>query len=88
MARPRPHRERIDGASIVGVAVRRPGRRGEQNGGGSQAAWLVLTHSTARLRADVLDFCLPERNHRTPFFVSSAHLNSFALTLGLSTWGH
>lgn len=24
MARPRPHRERIDGASIVGVAVRRP----------------------------------------------------------------
>lgn len=43
MARPRPHRERIDGASIVGVAVRRPGRRGEQSGGGAQAAWLVLT---------------------------------------------
>lgn len=32
MAGPRPHRERIDGASIVGVAVRRPGRSGEQRG--------------------------------------------------------
>lgn len=87
MARPRPHRERIDGASIVGVAVRRPGRRGEQSGGGSQGAWWVLTLPPAP-RADVLDFCPPEQNHRTPFFVSSAYSNSFALTLGLSTRGH
>jgi hypothetical protein len=46
MAGPRSHGECIDGASIVGVAVRRPGRRrsGEQRG--EAHTQLVGPHST------------------------------------------
>lgn len=49
MAGPRPHRERIDGAPIVSVAVRRPGRRGEQRG--EAHVQLAGSHSSRPPRA-------------------------------------